>query len=99
MARPPASDHAALPSFFPPLICIWCSKKRCTKSRVTVDVDNVALDCGLKARSMENGALGNPALWASVTTGLAAGGRDAAPSRRQGRKHRPIAVDLRYVSR
>ena len=35
-----------------------------------VAVDSVALDCGVKARSMENGALGKPALCASVTTGL-----------------------------
>src|SRR5712675_1725537 len=54
-------------------ICIWCSKKRWTKSRVTVEVDRVTLDCAAKACSIENGALGKPALRASVTTGVIPG--------------------------
>ncbi len=31
---------------------------------------SVTLDCAVKACSIENGALGKPELWASVTTGL-----------------------------
>ena len=37
---------------------------------MTVDVDKVTWDCGVKARSIENGALGKPTLWASVPTGV-----------------------------
>src|SRR5450830_9961 len=70
MVRPPASDQAANMSLAPPLICIWFSKKRWYRSRVTVAVVSTAFEAAWKAVSIENGALARPAFCACVTTGV-----------------------------
>ncbi|CAN6484154.1 unnamed protein product [Victoria cruziana] len=70
MVRPPASVQAAKPSFLPPLICIWFSKKRWCRSRVTVFRLRVTPDWAVKAVAMSKGWLGRSALCACVTTGV-----------------------------
>jgi hypothetical protein len=57
----------------------------------------VTFDCAVNACSMENGALGKPALCCWVTTGVCRRG-DAAPGGRQSRhEHGAVAIDAAGV--